>query len=108
GDPILTSSLSVKESNYSSDEEMVPVTYFDESYAADLGDETYTGANTTLACLFFKRGTTPVEEVADAEEPSTEGSVFGGSGMIWIILIIVVVASGAAGAGVYFRKRKKL
>ncbi|MBQ7200631.1 MAG: LPXTG cell wall anchor domain-containing protein, partial [Eubacterium sp.] len=36
-----------------------------------------------------------------------EGSVFGGSGMIWIILIIVVVAGGAAGFGIYFRKRRK-
>ena len=116
GDPILTSSLSVKESNYSSDEEMVPVTYFDESYAADLGDETYTGAKTKLACLFFKRGTTPVEEAekpgkilvsASGSAADLEGSVFGGSGMIWIILIILVVAVGAAGFGIYFRKRRK-
>ena len=49
----------------------------------------------------------PIMNEPVAEEPSTEGAVFGGEGMIWIILIIVVVAGGAAGLGVYFRKRRK-
>ena len=134
GDPILASSLWITEGNASSDQDMVPVSYFDESGPADLADDEYTGAETDRASMFFKRGTEPIEEVADAEEeeeevedevapdetetpeeeaeadaeePSAEGSVFGGAGMIWIILIIVVVAGGAAGAGVYIRKRKK-
>ena len=134
GDPILASSLWITEGNASSDQDMVPVSYFDESGPADLADDEYTGAETDRASMFFKRGTEPIEEVADAEEeeeevedevapdetetpeeeaeadaeePSAEGSVFGGAGMIWIILIVVVVAGGAAGLGVYFRKRRK-
>ena len=78
--------------------------------------------------LFFKTGTEAVEEVAEeeTEEPEitdetesteaevvsgdaadVEASVFGGSSMIWIILLIVVVIGVGAGTGIYFRKKKK-
>ena len=126
GDPILASSLWITGGNASSDPEMVPVTYFDESYAADLADDEYTGAETDRASMFFKRGTEPDEEVAEVdeteepeetEEPISvsasgsaadlEGSVFGGSTLIWIIILLVLVVGVGAGTGVYIRKRKK-
>ena len=135
GDPVLTSTLSVESWSSSSDSDMKPVTYFDYSYAADLADEDYTGKDTKPAYLFFRKGTEPVEvaeeepeeeieeeieETAEeTEEPEAnpeavsgdaadvEGSVFGGSSMIWIILLIVVVVGVGAGTGIYFRKKKK-
>ena len=109
GDPILTSSLSVQLADSSSDQDMIPVTYFDEGYAADLTDDIYTGAKIERACIFFKRGTEPIKQVGDTgEKASTEAAVFGGAaGMIWIILILLVVVGGAAGVGIYIRKRKR-
>jgi hypothetical protein len=38
---------------------------------------------------------------------NTEGSVFGGAGIVWIILLIVVVIGVGGGTAVYVRKRKK-
>ena len=133
GDPILASSLRILTENVSSDPDEIGLLDFDGSAPSNLTNKTYTGKDMTPVYIFFKTGTEPEEEVAEAaeevaedeaapaetetpqetaepvaEEPSTEGAVFGGSGIIWIILIIVVVAGGAAGAGVYFRKRKKL
>ena len=128
GDPILTSTLSVESRNYSSDENLIPVTYFDYKYAANLAEDTYTGQDTEKTYLFFRRGSEPVEEVAEAEEEKeaedtmepeatpeavsgdaadVEGSVFGGSSMIWIIILIVVAIGVGAGTGIYFRKKKK-
>ncbi len=121
GDPILTSSLVVESVNSLADQEMIPVTYFDEGYAADLADDDYTGAKTSRACMFFKRGTEPIEEVAEVEETEepedmldsasgsaadVEGSVFGNMTAVWMILIVVVIGIGA-GTGVYIRRRKK-
>ena len=130
GDPILASSLLVDTRGAIPDQETVPVTYFDESYAADLADEDYTGSSTERTCLFFKRGTEEINEITEDEvwEPATEdegwepasgpaaaseggadttGSVFSGSTMIWIILLIVVVVVGGAGTGLYLRMRRK-
>ncbi len=134
GDPILASSLRVLDQNTSSDPDEIGLLDFDGSAPSNLTNKIYTGKDMTPVYIFFKTGTEPEEEVAEAEEEeeeveddaatdetetpeeeaeavaedaSAEGSVFGGEGMIWIILIIVVVAGGAAGAGVYFRKRKK-
>lgn len=121
GDPILASSLSVDQANSLADPDKVPVTYFDESYAADLMDEKYTGADIERVCLYFSRGTEPIEEVAEVEETEepedmldsasgsaadVEGSVFGNMTAVWMILIVVVIGIGA-GTGVYIRKRKK-
>ena len=132
GDPILASSLRVQDQNTSIDSDEIGLLDFDGSAPSNLTNKTYTGKDMTPVYIFFKTGTEPEEEVAEAaeevaedeaapaetetpqetaepvaEEPSTEGTVFGGSGMIWIILIIVVVAGGAAGFGIYFRKRRK-
>ena len=133
GDPILASSLRILTENVSIDPDEIGLLDFDGSAPSNLTNKTYTGKDMTPVYIFFKTGTEPEEEVAEAaeevaedeaapaetetpqetaepvaEEPSTEGAVFGGEGIIWIILIILVVAGGAAGAGVYFRKRKKL
>ena len=122
GDPILASSLRVLDQNTSSDRDEIGLLDFDGSAPSNLTNKTYTGKDMTPVYIFFKTGTEPEEEVAEVdetEEPEEisvsasgsaadlEGSAFGGSGMIWIILIIVVVAGGAAGIGVYIRKRKK-
>jgi hypothetical protein len=121
GDPILASSLSVDQANSLADPDKVPVTYFDESYAADLTDEKYTGADIERVCLYFSRGIEPIEEVAEVEETEepedmldsasgsaadVEGSVFGNMTAVWMILIVVVIGIGA-GTGVYIRRRKK-
>ena len=100
------------------DPDMIPVVRFGDSDAYDVtGSKGY---------LFFRRNApastaaeqvvaanaddsqTPVDDAkATEEEAEVGGTVFGSPGMLWIVLIMLaVVAFGAAGAGVYFRRRR--
>ena len=118
GDPILAQDFGVRGTATDADPDMIPVVRFGDSDAYDVsGSKGY---------LFFRRnapastGTeqvvaadtddsqTPVDDAkATEEEAEVGGTVFGSPGMLWIVLIMLaVVAFGAAGAGVYFRKRR--
>ena len=123
GDPVLANSLYPTGASGMSDPDYKPVSEFCYKDSCNLlADESES------EYLFFKTGTEAVEEVAEEEieEPEitdetesteaetvsgdaadVEGSVFGGSSMIWIILLIVVVVGVGAGTGIYFRKKKK-
>ena len=121
GDPILASTLMSTDKNAVSDSGYNPVSEFcyTDVYNVSEKNDTY---------LFFKSGTKNTDEDnetevsdetedADGSVPSgsavgdgtdnTEGSVFGGAGIVWIILLIVVVIGVGGGTAVYFRKRKK-
>ena len=108
GDPILASSLRMLNENVSSDPDEIGLLEFDVSDPSNLTNKKYTGKDMTPVYIFFKTGTEPVEKGGEtAEGASTEAAVFGGAGMIWVILILLVIAGGAAGAGIYMRSRKK-
>ena len=113
GDPILASSLSVESFNYLADQNLVPVTYFDYKYAANLADEDYTGSETNSAYLFFRKGTEVVKGNGDTSDPASGGaadttaSVFGASSIIWLVLLFVVVFGVGVGTGIFVRRRKK-
>ncbi len=134
GDPILASSLYVREDTAVSDPDEKAFSFFDEKYPSNIADKTLTGKDLKGAYIYYKTGTEEPEEVADTseetevsteetketatpaavgteatseEEAPEESSVFAWPGMLWILLIILVIAGGAAGAGVYYRKRKK-
>ena len=108
GDPILASSLRMLNKNVSSDPDEIGLLDFDVSDPSNLTNKKYTGKDMTPVYIFFKTGTEPVEKGGEtAEGASTEAAVFGGAGMIWVILILLVIAGGAAGAGIYMRSRKK-
>ncbi|MBO6107898.1 MAG: hypothetical protein J6P16_00660 [Eubacterium sp.] len=118
GDPILASTFVSSENNMTSDADMVSVSEFcfKDAYNISENNATY---------LFFKKGTEAVASVetdetkapgeTEADETGetasgaadTTGTAFGGSSVIWIILLLVVVIGVGAGTGVYIRKRKK-
>ena len=114
GDPILAQDFGVKDNKTNADADMIPVKRFGDSDAYDI-----TGNN---EYLFFRNNlnTAPEPEVqeteaatdenateeADTTEPAETSSVFNYPTMIWLIIVILVVAVGAAGAGIYSRKRK--
>ncbi|HAK58335.1 MAG TPA: hypothetical protein DCP06_05085 [Lachnospiraceae bacterium] len=103
GDPILAQDFGVRGAATDTDPDMIPVVCFGDSNAYDVS-----GSN---GYLFFRRNAPASTKADDAkateEEAEVGGTIFGSPGMIWIILIIVVVAGGAAGFGIYFRKRRK-
>ena len=133
GDPILASSLYVREDTAVSDPDEKAFSFFDEKYPSNIADKTLTGKDLKGAYIYYKTGTEEPEEVADTseetevsteeieetataavetaapsgEEAPHETAVFAWPGMLWILLVILVIAGGAAGAGVYYRKRKK-
>ena len=108
GDPILAQDFNIRENAVDADSNMIAVTRFGDSDAYNV-----TGKG---GYLFFRRtpGTASDagEQVAEKTDTNSEGeaetgSVFGDSSMILIIVLFLVFAGGAAGAGIYSRKRKK-
>ena len=104
GDPILASTLVSSDKNTVPDADCNPVSEFCNS-------DVYNVSENGTAYLFFKTGTKGTAVADDTNAgggaTGTEGAVFGGSGMIWIILLIVVVVGVGAGTAIFIRKRKK-
>jgi hypothetical protein len=93
GDPILAKDFGVRGTATDADPNMIPVVRFGDSDAYDVS-----GSN---GYLFFRRN------APASAETEIGGTVFGSPGMIWIVLIMLaVLAFGAAGAGVYHRRRR--
>lgn len=111
GDPVLASSLTVSDSNKSSDPDIEYLLDFDQSSQSNLADKKYTGKSTKSVYITYRTGTEESAEVegeaASDDEAPEQTSVFAWPGMLWVLLAILVIAGIAAGAGVYYRKRKK-
>lgn len=111
GDPVLASSLTVSDSNKSSDADIEYLLDFDQSSQSNLADKKYTGKSTKSVYITYRTGTEESAEVegeaASDDEAPEQTSVFAWPGMLWVLLAILVIAAIAAGAGVYYRKRKK-
>ncbi|MBQ6538551.1 MAG: hypothetical protein IJL75_06555, partial [Eubacterium sp.] len=104
GDPILASTLVSSDKNTVPAADCNPVSEFCKS-------DVYNVSENGAAYLFFKTGTKGTAVADDTNAgggaTGTEGAVFGGSGMIWIILLIVLVVGVGAGTAIFIRKRKK-
>ena len=130
GDPVLANSFTNTFGSTANPDD-VPVSEFCYNGACDLGKEAVTGTGTDSVYLYFRTGEEPAEEEeASAEitespedeesddateagtnaasgDERTEASVFGGSSLIWIIVLIVVVLGAGTGVIVYTRKKRK-
>ena len=106
GEPVIASSLEILDASTTSDLEKKGLMYFGSSDPANLGDSKYTGKKTDQTYIFYKTDDASDEEVYAGD--NTESSVFGGPGMIWIVLIMLVVAGFAAVGGVIYRKRRSI